>query len=252
MDFRASVLLSLFLFSFLPTPTIAQTEVDYQDLMWYGFFFTMPVDRDWTIFTQIQERHFITPLAQHQLSVKGRIQKELGNGWSAATGVGYLLQSPNNPGSESNSVEREFRIDVEASYEKDFGKLTLDQRLRFETRLFPKEIQDESAIDEVDYFDSFRFRYRLLAYYMVWEISENQELKILAGNEVMLQAGKNPNYLFDQNRLLVGVDLKMSAKLNLEITYQKWIDKRQSGNLYKRNVLRLTANYQLFDKKSGK
>ncbi|MCE7055895.1 DUF2490 domain-containing protein [Algoriphagus sp. AGSA1] len=246
MYFRASILL-LFFLSF-PKPSIAQTEVDYQHLVWYGLFFTVPVARDWTVFSQIQERHFISPFAQHQLSVKSRIQKKIGNGWSASTGIGYLLQSPDNPRSGSNSVEREFRIDVEGGYEKNFEKLTLDQRLRVETRLFPKEIQEEPVLDEVDYFNSFRFRYRVLTYYLIWQISADQEMKVLAGDEVMFQAGKTPNYSFDQNRLMLGVDLKMSAKLKLELTYQKWVDKRQSGNYYNRNVVRLTANYQLLER----
>jgi hypothetical protein len=70
-------------------------------------------------------------------------------------------------------------------------------------------------------------------------------VKVIAGDELMVQAGKKVRYTFDQNRIILGLGLVVSPGLNVEATYQKWINQRETGGYYNRDILRLTLNHRL-------
>ena len=52
-------------------------------------------------------------------------------------------------------------------------------------------------------------------------------------------------YAFDQNRLIAGLGINLSSAINMEATYQKWINQRQTGGYYNRDILRFTVNQRL-------
>lgn len=249
---KALAISSLFLFlSFLPGISKAQKDVIRQQLIWYGYFITVPIDSNWSVIAEIQERHFVHPFAQHQLSLRGHIRRKLGkSGWEASGGFAAFFQSPNNPRSELELIEPELRVHTELVSRQRLNKLTLEHRYRAEARFFRNLNAEETELEEGYSFGSFRFRYRILLSFPIWQINDNKVLKVIAGDELMAQAGKKINYVFDQNRVIAGFNFTFSRALTVEMSYQKWINQRQSGGHYNRDIVRLVANHRLAPGKS--
>ena len=80
-----------------PTNLFAQKNVEHQDLVWYGYYNTIEINEKYSVLSEIQERHFINPVAQHQLVFRSNLQRKLGEQWNVSGGITYFLQSPNNP-----------------------------------------------------------------------------------------------------------------------------------------------------------
>lgn len=248
---KAIIYITLFaVFSIWPKITLAQKDVTHQQLIWYGYFVAAPIDGNWSVLTEVQERHFVHPFAQHQWSLRAHVHRKLGeSGWVASAGFAAFFQSSNNPYSEVDLVEPELRPHVELAYKQHLGKLTLDHRYRTEARFFHRLNLTETDLADGYLFGSFRFRYRIMASYPIWEDKENHQLKIIAGDELMVQAGNKVAYTFDQNRLIAGLNFTFSPALNVELAYQKWINQRQTGGYYNRDIVRLTANHRLRGRK---
>ena len=229
-----------------PNLVLAQKDVTRQQLIWYAYFVTVPIDTNWSVVAEIQERHFVHPYAQHQWSLRAHIRRKLGSsGWETAIGFATFFQSPNDPKSQSNLVEPELRPHVELAYKQKLNKLTLDHRFRAEIRFFHKLNLLETGLGDGYFFGSYRFRYRIMASYPVWKINEILTLRVMVADEIMLQAGKKVIYAFDQNRLIAGLGINLSSAINMEATYQKWINQRQTGGYYNRDILRFTVNQRL-------
>jgi len=232
---------------------MAQNDVTHQQLVWYAYFLALPIDENWSIVAEIQERHFVHPFAQHQLSLRTHVHRKLGeSGWEASAGFATFFQSPNNPQSEQDLVVPELRPHVEMAYKQKLNTLTLDHRYRGEARYFHNLNLEEKKLTDGYFFASFRFRYRIMASYPIWKIRENQVLKVIAGDEVRVQAGKKVRYIFDQNRLILGLGLAVSPRLNLEVSYQKWINQRLNGGYYNRDIARITVNHKLVGKSANR
>lgn len=200
---------------------------------------------------EVQERHFIHPFAQHQWSLRTHLHRKLGEtGWEASAGFAGFFQSPNNPYSELELVEPELRPHVEMAYKQKLNKLTIDHRYRAEARYFHRLNLGATDLADGYFFEGFRFRYRILASFPIWKLKENKLLKVVVGDELMVQAGKKVNYTFDQNRLIAGLNFTFSQELNLDLTYQKWINQRQTGGFYSRDIIRFTMNHKLFSSKA--
>src|SRR5690606_30256224 len=107
-----------------------------------------------------------------------------------------------NPNPEIELVEPELRPHVEMTYKQQLNKLTLDHRYRAEARFFRKLDLAETELADGYFFGSFRFRYRIMVTYPIWQVNKSQVLNMIAGNELMVQAGKKVAYTFDQNRLI--------------------------------------------------
>ncbi|PZX58134.1 DUF2490 domain-containing protein [Algoriphagus chordae] len=230
---------------------MAQKDVTHQQLIWYGYFLTLPIDENWSVMAEVQERHFVSPFAQHQLSLRAHVNRKLGkSGWTATAGFATFFQSPNNPRSELDLVEPELRAHIEITYKQKLSKLTIDHRYRAEARYFHNLDLEEDELVDGFFFGSFRFRYRIMVSYPIWKGKENQVLKVIAGDELLVQAGNKVSYIFDQNRLIAGLNYAFSPDLNVEIAYQKWINQRQNGGYYNRDILRLTMNHRLTSNKS--
>ncbi|MEP0710507.1 DUF2490 domain-containing protein [Algoriphagus sp.] len=244
---KAVAFSSLFLFlSFWPKLTFAQKDVTHQQLIWYGYFLTVPIDENWSVVAEIQERHFVHPFAQHQWSLRSHLHRKLGeSGWEASAGFALFFQSANNPRSELGLVEPELRGHLEMAYKQKLGKLTFDHRYRAEARYFHNLNLLKTELTDGYFFGSFRFRYRIMASYPIWQRKQNQVLKVIAGDELMVQSGEKVDYVFDQNRLIAGFNYAFSPNLNVEVTYQKWINQRQTGGYFNRDILRITANHRL-------
>ena len=141
------------------TKIFAQKNVTHQNLLWYGYYNTLVVNEKYSVLSEIQERHFIDPSAQHQLVFRSNLQRKLDENWNVSGGVTYFLQSPNDPKSESDLVVPEIRPDIGFGYQQKMKNFTINHRYKAEARFFHDSENDE--LTGGFRFSNLRFRYQL-------------------------------------------------------------------------------------------
>ncbi|MGL5235142.1 MAG: DUF2490 domain-containing protein, partial [Empedobacter falsenii] len=123
--------------------SFAQKNVTHQNLLWYGYYNTLVISEKYSVLSEIQERHFIDPSAQHQLIFRSNLQRKLDENWNVSGGITYFLQSPNDPNSESNLVVPEIRPDIGFGYQQKLKNFTINHRYKAEARFFHDTENDE-------------------------------------------------------------------------------------------------------------
>ena len=108
------------------TKNFAQKNVTHQNLLWYGYYNSLVINEKYSVLSEIQERHFIDPSAQHQLVFRSNLQRKLDENWNVSGGVTYFLQSPNDPNSESDWVVPEIRPDIGFGYQQKMKNFTIN------------------------------------------------------------------------------------------------------------------------------
>jgi hypothetical protein len=78
----------------------AQKQVEHQQQVWYAYFNTIRFDTTWSLVTELQERHFINPSAQHQFIIRAQLRRKLGAGWDMAAGMCIFYHNSNDPESK--------------------------------------------------------------------------------------------------------------------------------------------------------
>ena len=120
----------------LPEFLLAQKKVENQQLIWYGYYNNLKFNENWNLNSEIQERQFYNPTAQHQLVFRSNLERKVFGDWNASVGMTLFLQNPNTPNSESNLTVPELRPDVGFSNKQKLGFLTINHRYKAEARFF--------------------------------------------------------------------------------------------------------------------
>ena len=55
-----------------------QKSITNQNLVWYGLFTTLEINKKWYFQNEVQERHFVHPTVQHQFLIRSHIHRVLG------------------------------------------------------------------------------------------------------------------------------------------------------------------------------
>ncbi len=135
----------------------------------------------------------------------------------------------------------EWRPWEELSYQLKLKKINLSQRLRTEQRFLQQVINNRKA-NIYQYI--FRLRYRF-----EWQfpLTENT-IKLMAGNEILINPGYlNNSLFFDQNRTFAGINFKLSATTNLQCQYIKIFQWRSTTSVLEdQNAFRVNV-YQQFN-----
>ena len=87
---------------FVSCSLLAQKSVTHQQLLWYGYYNTLKINENWNVLSEVQERQFYNPTAQHQLVFRSNVQRKLIENWNASAGMTLFLQSPQDPEAESS------------------------------------------------------------------------------------------------------------------------------------------------------
>ncbi|MEJ6982012.1 DUF2490 domain-containing protein [Pedobacter sp. P351] len=237
---KITILIVLF---FLSSGAKSQRSVTHQKLVWYGYFLTLQFNEKWYLQTEIQERHFIDPVAQHQFLVRSHIHRTLGSsGLEVSTGFCAFLQNPNDPNSTSKLTVPELRPHVEVAYKQKFKVLTLDHRYRTEARFYHNTNTTRTELADGYDFGNFRFRYNLQATIPVWKIDDKRAFKLKAGDEIHLTSKSKTNRnIFDQNRIYAGVSVDAKPNLTFDVGYLNWFQKRPADDYFNRNIIRFAA-----------
>jgi len=138
----------------------AQKKVTHQQQLWYDYYNSLSINENWSLKSEIQERHFINPSAQHQLLFRADLEYKLAENWNALFGGAFFLQSPNDPNSESDLVVPELRPNIGFNNKQKYAFVTVCHRYKAEARFFHDVENNELAGGYRFY--NFRLRYQLV------------------------------------------------------------------------------------------
>lgn len=214
-----------------------------QFLGWHSYTNILKVDKNTSINTEIHERHFWNPLAQHQFAYAMRIQRDVGEKrkWSVVPGFAYFRHNtPADPHREIQLVIPELRPQLDINYKQVLKNATLFHRHRFETRIFRKSDIANHVLEEGYEFNSFKMRYQFLASFPLVEFGENQKLYFRMGDELHFHFGKKVGKkYFDHNRFSSSLMVDVVPTLALELGYQHWYHQLSTGEGLQRHLIRV-------------
>lgn len=227
----------------------AQKNVEHQQLIWYGYYNDLKFNENWNLKSEIQERQFYNPTAQHQLVFRSNLERNLIDNWNASVGMTLFLQNPNNPNSESNLSVPELRPDIGFNNKQKLGFLTINNRYKAEARFFHDA---ENGMLVGGYrFSNFRLRYQLGLDFSVLKKEEKDKIILKVKDEIMFNLGnKIVKNVFDQNRIYAAIHYKLNASYAFEVGYMNWFQQQKSGvDFYNRDILRLSLFHNIDFKK---
>ncbi|KGO96919.1 hypothetical protein Q767_04275 [Flavobacterium enshiense DK69] len=245
---RTAVLVVL-LFSQLNV--LAQKNVTHQQQIWYGYYNSLTFNENWCLKSEIQERQFINPSAQHQLLFRTDLEYKLEGNWNVFVGGAFFLQSPNDPDSDSNLVVPELRPNIGFNNKQKLSFLTISHRYKAEARFF-HDVENEELTGGYR-FSNFRLRYQL-GFDIPVVKKENQERVIFKlKDEVMFNVGsKIVKNSFDQNRVYLALNYVVSPVIAVEAGYMNWFQQQKSGvDYYNRDIIRFSLFHNLTLKKKN-
>ena len=233
----------------IPQFFLAQKKVENQQLIWYGYYNSLKFNENWSLNSEIQERQFYNPTAQHQLVLRSNLERKLIGDWNASVGMTLFLQNPNNPNSESNLTVPELRPDFGFNHKQKLGFVTINHRYKAEARFF-HDVENEKLVGGYR-FSNFRLRYQLGLDIPIWKNEKQQTIIVKIKDEIMFNAGnKIVKNTFDQNRIYLAVNYKLNNSYAVELGYMNWFQQQKSGtDFYNRDILRFSLFHSIDLKK---
>jgi len=228
----------------------AQKKVIHQELLWYGYYNTLKINANWTLNSEIQERQFINPSAQHQLVFRTGIQRKLIENWNASVGMTLFLQSPQDPESESHLMVPELRPNIGFDNKQQLSFLTVSHRYKVEARFF-HDVENNALAGGYRY-SNIRIRYQLGLDIPIFKKKNKEDLiSVKLKDEIMVNAGsKIVRNTFDQNRFSLGLQYCVDPYFSFEVGYMNWFQQRTSGvDYYDRDIVRLSLFHTITLKK---
>lgn len=225
----------------------AQTEknVDHQNLLWTRYYNQLTINNKWSLHTEFDNRIFTytnpTKENLYVLRLQGRYKIntniELGGGFA------YFSVTTQDPEVSFDFRIPEYRGQQDITLKQDFGNFTLNQRFQIEERFF-HNANKEGLLSGTTYF--WRFRYRLQGEYSCWK-KENQYLKAIVHDELMINGGKNiVKNTFDQNRIYAALQYGVNKNIALELGYLKSFQQRASGvDYFDRDIIRFSFFHKI-------
>jgi hypothetical protein len=225
----------------------AQKVVTDQRLFWYAYFVSLKIDSQWYWQTELQERHYVGPFAQHQKLVRSHLHRSLGqSGWEVSVGMCGFFQGPNDPAAVDRLTIPELRPHVEFANRQAINRLTLDHRYRAEARFFHNTDPEGATLEDGFSFGNYRFRYRLQLSTPIVQFDEHRALRVKVSDEVHVNAGNNiVRNVFEQNRIAAGFSMDVLPNLMVDIGYLNWYQQRPTGDFYNRHILTFTVQHEI-------
>ncbi len=229
----------------LSSLTFAQNKVESQQLLWYGYYNQLKFNSNWTLHSEIQERQFYNPAAQHQLVFRSNLDRKLIDNINGSVGMVLFLQSPNNPESKSKLIVPELRPDIGFNSKKKYSFFSINHRYKLEARFFHQTENNELKGGFI--FSNFRFRYQLGFDFPLVKKEKEEKLIFKIKDEVMFNAGsKIIKNVFDQNRIYTALNYKFDKNFSIELGYMNWFQQKTTGNeFYDRNIIRFSIFHNI-------
>lgn len=229
------------------TTICAQKNITKQTLGWYSALICLQINERWSWQTDMSERIYIDPFAQHQMLIRTHLHHHfVKSGWEISAGFCAFGQNPNDPTAKYRLMVPELRPHIEVAYKNRLKPFMLDHRLRAEARFFYGTNLSRSELAGGFHFGNFRFRYRLLATIPILHIDAHRSFKMKIGDEVMVNAGRKINKnIFDQNRIFVALSIDILPELSIDAGYLNWYQMRENGDFFNRHIITLATQYTI-------
>lgn len=222
-----------------------EKKIHKQSFSLFSLSSTFQVSPKWSIISDVQERSFMKPIKQNQLSLRIQVQHNLGNDWTAAGGTSYVLTRAGDPTSLSTLIIPEIRINQDLNYKQRFSGFGFSHRYRMEERFIRRTMNDtliegHRFIERLSYTLSFEFN-------LLKSKNNFRSLAFKASNGIFINAGKHIVYnTFDQNRLYTGLNYQLYKNIAIELGYINIFQQRNSGNeFYNRNIVSFSINHKM-------
>ena len=223
----------------------AQTEknVDHQSLIWIRYYNQLEINDKWSIHSEFDNRVFINPNVQNLFVVRVQGRRKFSEQVELGAGFVYFSVATQEPEVNLGFNIPEYRGQQDITWKQNWNKIGLNQRFQIEERFF-QNFDREGLTNGTTFF--WRFRYRLQGEYTFWK-KENQYLKAILYDEIMINAGKNVVYnTFDQNRIYGSLQYGISSALALELGYMNSFQQRATGvDYFDRNIIRFSIFHKL-------
>lgn len=236
----------MMLFSLVPIFFMSQKKVTHQNLIWYGYYAQIKLSKKWIWLSEVQERHFIQPFAQHQLVFRNNLRYKITANWNILMGFTNFYQSPNDPSSTSDLVIPELRPDIGLENNQTYKRLSISHRYKLEARFFHQSNKEE--LTGGYQYSNLRFRYQIgIDVPIIKSLKNNSELTFKLKDELMVNIGsKIIKNTFDQNRIYAALHYKINNNIGVEAGYMNWYQQKSSGDeFYSRNIVRLSLFHNL-------
>lgn len=236
----------------IPEFLLAQKKVENQQLIWYGYYNNVKFNASWELNSEIQNRQFYNPTAQHQLVFRSNLERKLMGDWKASAGLTLFLQNPQDPNSESKLTVPELRPDFGFSNKQKISFVTINHRYKAEARFFHNTENGELVGGYR--FSNFRLRYQLGLDFPIWKQEGKDKLFFKIKDEIMFNLGRKiVKNTFDQNRIYLAFNYKLSDSYAVELGYMNWFQQQKSGtDFYNRDILRFSLFHSINFKKERK
>lgn len=240
---------SLFLITsilcFFSTLLKAQESITHQNLYWTRYYNQYSFNSKLSWHNEADMRRFIDNNNLHQVIFHSHLHYKVLPSIDVALGLTYSRQSPQFSDATTDLVIPEVRPFQEITHSQALSKrFTLSHRFRLDERFISKN-DGKVLLDGYDF--TLRYRYRIQGTILLSKKEDKTPTTAKISDELMLNSGGNIIYNhFDQNRIYVAIEQRISPTLALELGYLHWFQQRSSGkDFFDRNIYRLTIYHRL-------
>lgn len=218
-----------------------QKKIEHQSQIWYGYYISYPLNKQWYLQGEVHTRHFIDPLVHHQNAFRAHLHRTTGENWDLSVGAALFLNTPNDPRASARLAIPEYRPHMEAIYKHRWSTFRIDHRLRAETRFNRVANASRTELTDAVHFSNYRLRYRVQALFPL-----NKTLQVKLNTELLLNAEQeNPDNYLDQHRMFAGVSIPLRDNLTVDVGYLHAFQQRPNLNYYDRSILNIMIYHRL-------
>ncbi|MBL7871896.1 MAG: DUF2490 domain-containing protein [Cyclobacteriaceae bacterium] len=229
--------LAFIAFIFFVTPSYTQSITDHEIGYWFRYFNQTKLNQRWSWHTEIDERRLINPDRQSQFFMHTHVHYTPNKKFDMAAGFNFNQTKRTN-----GLLISEWRPWQEISFTPELkSRIKLSIRYRLDERFIRRATGSDL---EHGYNFNLRHRFRIQA---ASTLNKKENITLRLSDEVMVNSGGNAD-LFDQNRIYLGADFKLTKKCSLEVGYLNQIVLR-SDHFVMFNVIRTTFWHKLNWKK---
>jgi len=219
----------------------AQSNMEHQSQVWYGYYLTYPINNQWYVQGEVHTRHFVDPLVHHQNAFRAHVHRVLKKNWDISAGAAVFLNSSNNPLESNRLAVPEYRPHVDISYRHNWGSFRIDHRIRSEMRFNQETNASRTELGEAINFSNYRFRYRIQAFFPLIK-----QIQGKVNTEILLNAEQeNPENLLDQHRMFAGLSIPFRSNLTVDVGYLHSFQQRPNLNYYDRSIVSIMVYHRL-------
>lgn len=233
--FRAASILFL-----LNSTSAASQHVEHQTLYWLRYYSQISISPTLQWNNEIDNRRFFNPDVENQLIINSHLHYSW-NKWDVGGGLTLSWIFAQRPELHYDFANAEVRPFAEISNEQEIGKITIQNRIRFDNRF----IQDNPEVSVWEQsFYLLRIRYRAQVNIPLKKNAEQiPKLSLRLSDEIMFNTKENT---FDQNRIDVTLDCHLNKHFSIEPGYVYLYQHRlKIEEYFSRNVLRFSVIHRI-------